>query len=457
MQRIGFHSLRRRLLFLFGLLAIFIGLIDFAGSQLVIQQELSVYTEHVRQDQIDDWARVLSALYVEHGDSWTFLALIRSPKSLFPIDGLVLGHTQYRILSNHKVLISYPENVKPQSTWLTSPIVVMDQSIGTLFVRPTVSPPLAQLSHQLFSFFSLLQGFCIIVAITLSTLIAIQVLRRVLQPLEQLTVAAKGITRHIFDLPIPVGEDREVAEVLNAFRMMQTHLTMAQEARERLLADVMHELRTPITIIANQIESVQLGISELKDEQLTVLYDEMIRMGTVLSDLQQLSDAQAGVLKLNVSRVDLVELLVNMREIYQVDCKVRGITCTIDSELDSEWSLIDRRRVTQVLVNLMTNAMKFTPDGGRIEWHLRKNRDRGGGIQIAIRDQGLGIAAEHLPYLFERFYRVDHSRCRDTGGSGLGLAIVKEIVEQHGGSVFVKSIQGEGSTFGFTLPASRLE
>lgn len=457
MQSKGFYSLRRRLLSFFGLLAILIGLTDFAGSQLVVHQELSVYAEHVRQDQVDDWARILSALYVEHGNSWSFLGSIRSPKSLFPIDGLVLGQTQYSIVSNRRVLVAFPKSTKPQSSWLKSPIVVMDHSVGTLFIRPTVSPSLAQLSHQLFSYFSLLQAFCIIAAIALSTLIAIQVLRRVLRPLEQLTAAAKGIAEHIFDLPIPRGEDREVAEVLNAFRMMQAHLTMAQEARERLLADVMHELRTPMTIIANQIEAVQLGVSEWKDEQLTVLYDEMIRMGAVLNDLQQLSDARAGVWRLNDSWIDLKELIVNVREIYHSEYKMRSITCMIHSDLDSVRVLVDRRRMTQVLVNLLTNAMKFTPDGGWIACSLREIRESGGGIQVAIQDCGPGIAPEHLPFLFERFYRADHSRSRDTGGSGLGLAIVKEIVEQHGGSVFVKSTTGEGSTFGFTLPANRTD
>ena len=466
------ESLRLRLILLFCALALLIGVMDFAASQVIVLRELANYAHHVRQDQMNDWAGVLSALYLEHGGSWNFLQVRPVGGAIFPVDGLVLGHTEYVIRVASRVIAASPAHARPQASWSSSSIVALGRRVGTLFVRPSVSPALARLSGQLSGSFAWLQAGCIILAVTLSTALAMQFLRRVLRPLEQLARAARGITRQVFDLPLPAAQDREIADVLHAFRAMRGYLTEEQEARERLLADVMHELRTPMTIMANQIESAQLGLCDMKEEQLSVLYDEVTRMGTILSDLQQLSDARAGAVRLDCAWVDAFALLVSVRELFSSDCARRGVTCGIDGRPDAVWVWMDRRRMTQVFVNLMSNALRFTPDGGRIEWSLGQECARGGtargehargetargegmrvgSVRIAIRDTGPGIAPEHLPHLFDRFYRADNSRRRDTGGSGLGLAIVKEIVELHGGSVHAVSTLGDGATFCVILP-----
>ncbi len=450
-------SLRWRLVLLFCSLAVLMGAVNFAAAQILVQRELANYANHVRQDQMSDWARVLSALYVEHGDSWSFAHTSGSRRGVFPIDGLVLGHAQYVIRSGTRVVAASPVDaaavrVASPAGWSSIPITVGNERIGTLLVRSTASPALRLLSGQLSSSFAWLQAAFIALAVALSTVIAIQLLRRVLRPLEQLASAARGITQQAFDLPLPSAHDREVADVLQAFRAMRGYLTEAQEARARLLADVMHELRTPMTIVASQIEAVQLGVCAMTDEHLAVLYDEVTRMGTMLSDLQQLSDAQAGAVKLECAWVDVVGLLGGARDLFLLDCARRSIVCAIDARPDAVWMWLDRRRMTQVFVNLMSNAMRFTQDGGRIDWDVRPAPGSDASVRITIRDTGPGVAPEHLPHLFDRFYRADNSRCRDTGGSGLGLAIVREIVELHGGSVDVSSAAGEGAAFCVTLP-----
>ena len=449
MMRIFFDSLRSRLLFLFLASAILIGLVDYMGSQLIVRRELSNYILHVQHDQIKDWAQLVAALYVGHGSSWQFLRQNGSQSMLFPADGLILGHTQYAILLNGRF---YPGYIHPNSSWLSSPIVVKGNQVGTLLVRPSMSSALLNLRDQLSIFFSWIQALCIIAVVALSTVIAVKFLRRVLDPLEQLARAARGISEQIFTVPLPFSKDRQVADVVHAFQTMQRHLKRAQEERERLLADVLHELRTPINIIANQIEAVQIGLYEMTNKQLAVLYDEILRIGSILNDLQQLNDVQTGALQLECIQVDVKELLWSVRELFSVNCATRKIMCDVNVDSDVKWILADPKRMTQVLVNLMSNSMRFTPEGGLINWSAQRDAEKKDNIQITIQDNGPGIETEHLPHLFDRFYRADNSRCRDTGGSGLGLAIVKDIVELHGGSVRVSSDLKKGTTFSISIP-----
>lgn len=236
-----------------------------------------------------------------------------------------------------------------------------------------------------------------------------------------------------------------VAELLNN---MELELSRGSHSRDQLVADVAHELRTPLAILRGQLESMLEGKVELAPEQLLPMLDETTRLTRLVQDLQQLSLAKAGALPLQRTWVPFVELLQEITGVLELEAELKGTTLDVSGYAEEE-VYCDRARIKQVLINLIGNAIRYTPEGGRVEVRVRRGQ---GKLHVAVSDNGPGIPPENLPYLFERFYRVEGSRSRQSGGMGLGLAIAKEFAVAHGGSLLVKSELGEGTTFTLTLP-----
>ena len=448
MKNFILNSLRGRLLLLLIVTACIIGSIDFAASQFIITREMTNYISHVQRDQINDWSRLVATLYIDHGFSWNFLRNKSSIQRLFPTDRLVLGHPQYAITFHHHI---YPPDVSLNSGWVNFPIQIQRKIVGHLLVHLSPSTALLHLDDQLTTFFSNIQVIFLLLVVVLSTMIALHYLRKVLMPLEQLAMVARGVSKQVFTIPLPRTKDAQITAVIQAFRTMQVELKRAQDSRERLIADVIHELRTPLNIMANQIEAVQLGIYEFNQDHLNVLYNEIIRLSSILSDLQQLNEAETGTVQLKYVLINVRSLLLTIRELFLADCLKLGIACEIKVSENVGEVMVDERRMIQVLVNLMSNAMRFSKRGGKIIWTAELDSEDNKKIAISIQDNGQGISLENLPFLFDRFYRADNSRSRETGGSGLGLAIVKQIVELHGGDVSVSSIPDVRTIFRITL------
>ncbi|TCP58261.1 two-component system sensor histidine kinase BaeS [Tumebacillus sp. BK434] len=229
---------------------------------------------------------------------------------------------------------------------------------------------------------------------------------------------------------------------------MELELSRGSHSRDQLVADVAHELRTPLAILRGQLESMLEGRAELVPEQLLPMLDETTRLTRLVQDLQQLSLAKAGALPLLRTWVPFAELLQEITGVLELEAELKGTELLVSGYVEEE-VYCDRVRIKQVLINLIGNAIRYTPDGGRVEVQVRRGQ---GKLHVAVRDNGPGIPPENLPYLFERFYRVEGSRSRQSGGMGLGLAIAKEFAVAHGGSLGVQSEPGEGTTFTLTLP-----
>ena len=243
------------------------------------------------------------------------------------------------------------------------------------------------------------------------------------------------------------GSD-ELAAIAEALNRLRLDLTRGEEARNQLVADVAHELRTPLTILRGQLESLQEGASELKQENLLPMLDETARMTKLVGDLQQLSLAKSGRLPLQREWVPFGELIDELLSVMEPEAVAQGLWL-IPQLAEVGEVYCDRTRIKQVLINLLGNAVRYTPVGGTIQ--LRTER-MDGMVRIQVQDDGPGIPPENLPYLFDRFYRVEGSRNRKSGGMGIGLAIAKEFVEAHGGTVAVESELEEGTTFAIQLP-----
>lgn len=276
--------------------------------------------------------------------------------------------------------------------------------------------------------------------------------RAVLRPIKAITETAHQITdaRDLSQrIPVSLPTD-EVGQLTDTINDMLGRLEGAFEAQQRLVADVSHELRTPLTTIQGNLDLLRRGAIEdpiLRGEALRAIGDETARMRRLVSDLLLLAQADAG-LQLHKQPVELDTLLL---EVYrQAQMMADGITVRLGAE-DQAVVLGDADRLKQLLLNLVVNALKYTPAGGAVTLTLRRSN---GWVQVAVADTGLGIAAEDLPHIFDRFYRADRSRGR-SGGSGLGLSIAQWIAQAHGGRIEVESTVGVGSTFTVWLPEAR--
>ncbi|HEX2729780.1 MAG TPA: ATP-binding protein [Rubrobacteraceae bacterium] len=275
------------------------------------------------------------------------------------------------------------------------------------------------------------------------------VARRITSPLRHMLDATRRISAGRYEERVPVREDDELGALSESFNAMAADLEAAERRRREFIADVSHELRTPLSTLQGYMEGLMDGVVEPSEETWALLYAETERMQRLVEDLQQLSRAEARQLPLHTAPIapgEAVRLAVeSMLPLFAE----KGV------ELESAVGKVppvraDDDRLIQVLTNLLGNALRYTPAGGRVTVEVE---DRGDEDLFRVKDTGTGIAAEHLPHVFERFYRVEKSRSREGGGSGVGLAISRALVEAMGGRIRAESEGlGKGATFEFVLP-----
>ncbi|WP_149204957.1 sensor histidine kinase [Actinotalea subterranea] len=292
-------------------------------------------------------------------------------------------------------------------------------------------------------------GVATIVALVVSLVLA----RRIGASLSGLTAAAREVSggRYAGRVP-PPGMGRELAELVAAFNEMAGRLEASEDLRRRLLADVAHELRTPVATLTAHLEGIEDGVTELGPQTFEVLRAQGARLTRLAEDLAAVTRAESGELTLAPRPTDPGDL-VRLACLAACDrAAAAGVELTVDASQGLPRVLADPERMAQVLGNLVDNALRHTPPGG----HVVLGATAGAGaVVLSVSDTGEGIAAEHLPHVFERFYRADSARDRASGGSGVGLAIVKALVEAHDGRVEARSAgAGSGARFLVTLPVA---
>lgn len=245
---------------------------------------------------------------------------------------------------------------------------------------------------------------------------------------------------------------REVRALAQVFNQMATRLQTHEEQRRNLLADIAHELRTPLAVIQGNLEGILDGVYPRDDAHLTPILEETRIVATLIDDLRTLALAETGALKLTREPTDVGVLIQETVASFRPQADAAGVSLTAEGVLELPPVDLDPSRIRQVLTNLLLNALQHTPPGGviRVTCALDPAKGRGGSVAVSVTDTGRGIAPEDLPRIFERFYKSKESR-----GSGLGLAIVKNLVAAHGGEVDARSEVGKGTTIRFTLPAEQ--
>lgn len=239
----------------------------------------------------------------------------------------------------------------------------------------------------------------------------------------------------------------EIDNLINSINNLSKELYNMENMRKRLTSDISHELRTPLTSIQTHLEAMIDGIWEPSEERLISVNEEVIRISHLVNQLKNLAKFDSEESKLDISEVDLKQLVKNI--IYNNESYALEKNININSSLEDIRAFIDKEKISQVIINLISNAIRYTNNNGEIFIKLYKVEDF---IKISVKDNGIGIPKESVDYIFERFYRVDKSRCRNTGGTGVGLTICKSIIDLHGGNIEVKSEVNIGSKFIITIP-----
>ncbi|MBW0254457.1 ATP-binding protein [Cellulomonas sp. ACRRI] len=295
-------------------------------------------------------------------------------------------------------------------------------------------------------------GLAMVVAGVTALTVSVVLTRRVGRSVSQMARAAAQVGSGRFDARVPLpGIGVEFDQLAGSFNTMAAHLEADERLRERLLTDVAHELRTPAATLTAYVEALEDGVRVLDTETITVLNDQAQRLTRLASDLAAVTRAESGELDLHLADVPAGELVEAAALVARERAETAGVTLTTQNGADAGVVRVDRVRMAQVLDNLAVNAIRHTPAGGRII--LSAGRRDATTIELTVTDTGEGIAAEHLPHLFERFYRVDSARDRRHGGSGVGLAICRALVQAHGGTIDAASEGlGRGSRFSVRLP-----
>jgi signal transduction histidine kinase len=283
------------------------------------------------------------------------------------------------------------------------------------------------------------------VALLLAALLA----RTLTRPLRELTTATRSLAQGTLDHQVPVRSRDELGELADSFNQMSADLARANELRRQMIADIAHDLRTPLTVIVGYLESLRDGVLPATPARFETMYNEALQLQRLIDDLRTLSLADAGELSLNVQSVAPAELIEQTVEAFDHQAESKGIALQVQVEADLPAVQVDVERMAQVLGNLVSNALRHTPEGGTITLSARR---QGEALLLAVQDTGAGIDPKGLPHLFERFYRGDKTRQQQGGESGLGLAIAKSLVEAHGGTIAAASEGlGQGSAFTVTL------
>jgi two-component system sensor histidine kinase BaeS len=288
------------------------------------------------------------------------------------------------------------------------------------------------------------QFFFVPLVIVVAIVLLGRTFRSVARPVGDLIEAAGRVEAGSYDARVPERGPREMRSLAHAFNAMVARLQASESQRKQLLADVTHELRTPLTVLQGNVEAILDGVRPADSAHIAPLLEETKVLSRLVDDLRTLSLAESGALALHREPVDVASIARDVVAAFSEQAR-RG-SVGLGSSAEAATTIdADAVRVREVLVNLVTNALRYTPAGGYIAIDVRRT---GGGVEVSVRDTGSGIAADAVGGIFDRF-----SKSTDSPGAGLGLAIAKGLVEAHGGTIRAKSAPGQGTRIVFTLPA----
>ncbi|HZK23909.1 MAG TPA: ATP-binding protein [Oscillospiraceae bacterium] len=450
------NSLSRRFTIAMIILAVGLILVFALVTQLALGWNFERYLDNVQEQQNRLILGTLADLYSE-STSWQSIRLAT----------LYVGNTtgaQIRVFDAHGDLIvdsltgmmqrkhgrHWQNAQQAKGNTYSYPLVAGQTTVGTVEITHLGQEGLwtteALVFQQTVQQSGLITGLlAAVAAIILAGLLA----RRLTARLQSLTETADKWGSGQIEARVEVDGEDELAVLGTTMNRMAAKIADQNALRRKLTGDISHELRTPLTTIQSYLEAFRDDVLPPDEENIAAVLEESTRLGSLVNDLQELANADFHTRNVTLKVLDFNELLQTEVERLKPLLQRKELDLQLELPAQTEYVRADETLLGRVLNNLLNNAYKYTPLGGVIKVTLFQQAAE---VGLVVKDTGIGIAAEHLPYLFERFYRVDPSRARTTGGSGIGLAIVKELVEAMGGRVTVESEPGEGSSFSVYLP-----
>jgi signal transduction histidine kinase len=345
-----------------------------------------------------------------------------------------------------------PDEVFRQETeeWIIVGMATEESGLAGI-VLYTPKQPIIDAANQ-FQRMILLAGFgAILLAMGFTWVLS----GRMVNPLLAMKETAQALSKGNFKVKIPTKGNDEIAQLGGAINQLADNLHRLQTSRKEFLSNVSHELRTPLSYVKGYSQALDEGMLKTEEDQkkyIKVIHQEANRLSRLVEDLFDLTQMDEGQLRLSKDKVDLNEVIQKM--IHTTDPRAQAKNITLHYHASKSIPIVegDHGRLSQVFFNLLDNAIRHTLNGGKVMVSTEARDDH---VRITIQDAGSGISETELPYVFERFYRVDKSRARGSGGTGLGLAIVKQIVEGHDGSVEIDSVEGAGTTVTVILPTKK--
>ncbi len=415
-------------------------------------QQFAIFSGQRSTEQAQLLAPLLAEYYTQH-QSWEGVENLfkrerpgrgKGPPWADPWQSFLLVDAEGRVLIGEGPSQISREIVESMGV----PIIVNNALVGTLVPASGVHR-LSVLEEQFLSSVRRALALASLIAAGAALVLGGLFVRGVVAPLRHLDRASQRLAHGDFSHRVPVTSHDEIGHVAESFNRMAERLEKSEKLRRQMIADIAHELRTPLTVIQGNLQAILDNVYEPTPEVIASIHEESVLLARLVSDLRELSLAEAGELRLEKRVTDLRELVQHAVTVIDPQLRAKNITLTLELPHDPVSVEIDAQRIEQVLLNLLTNAERYTPVEGQIRLVLTV---RGSEAVVQISDTGPGIKPEDLPYVFERFWRADKSRSRATGGSGLGLAIAKYFIEAHSGHIWVESTPGQGATFLFSLP-----
>jgi two-component system sensor histidine kinase BaeS len=412
-------------------------------SNLNLDSHVAVAAEARLQRSATHFGDVAGVVYAANR-GWTDSALA-TLRHLAMIDDLAV-----QVDAAGRTVLSLPPSAPVVSgASATAPVLLDGRTLGTVKVSQSngllLTAEEVRLTHQL-NRMHLIAG---VISAVIALFVALYLAFTLSRPLRKIRAGAEAMAAGDLEARVRETGDAEMRSVARALNLLARTLQHEEELRKASVADLAHELRTPLMGLLGRIEAAQDGMLDDEAANLAAMHDEALRQGRLLDDLSALADAERPGMLLTLDRVDLAAVVAGQVDVLAGSYADKGIA--LISELHPTLVAGDPTRLEQIVANLLSNALRYTDAGGRVSVVVRPARGNGG---LEVTDTGIGISAADLPHVFSRFWRGEKSRSRATGGAGIGLSIVQELVRAHGGRVEVDSVVGEGSVFRVSIPMS---
>ncbi len=457
-------SIRWKLMSLFAAVVLVSAGLTSVWLHKALRREFSGYVEHQVRAQAKVLIPLLTSYYREHG-SWEgvehdfrrrFLPSVArrapAPASLLVKTRIILLDEEGKVVWDSSRPLTPPTPFPFENPKNAIPIVVDGKVVGQLLVS---LPDIRRVGAVERRFLSSMDRSIVlsgVLAGVLALLLGGILAALLTKPLRTLAEAASDVAKGQFSRRVKVSSKDEIGDLEEAFNRMAATLEQNEAQRRKLMADIAHELRTPLSVIKGNLEAILDGVYEPSTQNLAPVYEETLLLERLVSDLRELSLVESGRLRLEKQEVRLEEIAQQAVGFFEPQAEEKRVSMELSVSPGLPTIHGDPQRLRQVIHNLLSNALRYTPEGGRVSINVRLLGGRPLQVAVSVSDTGPGIPPEDLPHIFDRFFRGDPSRARKSGGTGLGLVISKELVEAHGGRIWVESTPGKGTTVTFAIP-----